>query len=102
MARAVLRVEGTEVVTSMGARFPISHARRGLALVRMVRARGVEWVRNGHTLHLGHYAVDSVDVEGNVRAGCHRVLWVDIERIAEEIERAEVVSVEGTEVDSNG
>jgi hypothetical protein len=36
----MLRVVGEEVQTSLGARFPVSHARLGLALVRRVRESG--------------------------------------------------------------
>jgi hypothetical protein len=42
-----------------GANFPITHAKRGLALVRAVVARGEGWQRNGHTFHLGHYQIES-------------------------------------------
>ena len=37
---------------------------------------------NGHTIHLGHFALDAVDGAGNVRAGCHEVAWEEIERVA--------------------
>ena len=38
----MLRVLGDEVQTSLGARFPISHARRGLAVINKVRESGQE------------------------------------------------------------
>lgn len=92
-----LRVEGNEVVSSMGARFPVSHARRGLALVKAVKASGQEWVTNGHTLHLGPYKVDRIDSDGNVKAGCHFVQWAQIERIAPMIESAMIAPTPATE-----
>jgi hypothetical protein len=82
----MLRVKGAEVETSRQARFPVEHAIRGLALVRAVRARGEAYQRNGHTLHLGHYAIDRIDANGNVTAGCHYVAYEEIERIAPELE----------------
>lgn len=82
-----LRIEGEELVTSKGARVPVSHARRGLAIVQACRARGEGYKRNGHTIHLGHYAIDEITAEGNVKAGCHRVEWAEIERIAGELGR---------------
>jgi hypothetical protein len=82
----MLRVKGAEVETSRSARFPIEHAIKGLALVRLVRARGEAYQRNGHTLHLGHYAIDRIDASGNVSAGCHYVEYAEIERIAPELE----------------
>lgn len=88
LERVYLRIEGDELVTSRGARVPVSHAKRVLAFIRACKASGTAYQRNGHTIHIGHYAVDSIDVEGNVKAGCHRVEWAEIERIAGELEQA--------------
>jgi hypothetical protein len=79
---AMLRIVGDEVVTSRGAHFPVSHAKRGLAFVRRVRESGQVYVRNGHTIHLGPYAIDRIEQDGTVKAGCHVVSWEEIERIA--------------------
>ena len=79
---AMLRIAGDEVQTSRGARFPIAHAKRGLAFVRKVRECGQAYVRNGHTIHLGRYAIDRIEPDGTVKAGCHVVSWEEIERIA--------------------
>jgi hypothetical protein len=78
----MLRIDGDEVVTSRGARFPVSHAKRALAFVRKVRESGQAYVRNGHTIHLGPYAIDGIDPDGTVKAGCHVVFWEEIESIA--------------------
>lgn len=85
----MLRIEGHEVVTSRGARFPIIHAKRGLALVRAVIARGEDWRRNGPNCRLGHYQLDWIEADGTVHAGCHIVAWDEIKRIASEIEEYE-------------
>jgi hypothetical protein len=82
----MLRIEGNEVVTSHGARFPITHAKRGLALVRAVIARGQEWRPNGESCRLGHFHIDHISPDGTVSAGCHVVTWAEIQRIAEAIE----------------
>jgi hypothetical protein len=84
-ASPMLRVVGDEVETSLGARFPVAHAIRGLAFVRAVRASGREYVRNGHTIHLGPYVIDRIETDGTVRAGCHVVRWEEIERISSEL-----------------
>lgn len=81
----LLRVFGDQVETSKGAAFPVSHAKRGLALVEAVRNGGKEWVRNGHTCHLGHYQIDRIEPNGTVHAGCHLVSYAAIERIAPEV-----------------
>jgi hypothetical protein len=83
---AMLRIENHEVVTSRGVRFPVIHAKRGLALVRAVMARGEDWTRNGQNCRLGHYHIDKIEANGIVHAGCHVVSWDEIQRVAEDIE----------------
>lgn len=82
----MLRIDGDEVVTSRGARFPVSHAKRALAFVRKIRESGQAYVRNGHTIHLGHYAIDRIEPNGTVKAGCHVVPWQEIELIAPDLD----------------
>jgi len=77
----MLRIVGNEVQTSPGARFPVSHAKRALAFIRKVRDSQKAYVRNGHTIHLGPYAIDRIEADGTVKAGCHVVSWEEIERI---------------------
>lgn len=81
----MLRVVADEVETSLGARFPRAHAIRGLAFVRAVRASGREYVSNGHAIHLGNYAIDRIEPDGTVHAGCHVVKWEEIERISSQL-----------------
>jgi integrase len=78
----MLRIDGDEVVTSRGARFPVSHAKRALAFVRKVCESRQAYVRNGHAIHLGPYTLDRIEADGTVKAGCHAVSWEEIERIA--------------------
>jgi len=78
----MLRIDGNEVVTSRGARFPVSHAKRALAFIKKLRESQKAYVRNGHTIHLGPYAIDLIEPDGTVKAGCHVVSWEEIERIA--------------------
>lgn len=89
----LLRVSGDQVETSRGAVFPLAHAKRGLALVRSVMARGEEWLSNGHTCKLGYYGIERIDADGTVHAGCHVVPWASIERIVPQIEAAAEVEV---------
>jgi hypothetical protein len=94
---AMLRIDGDEVLTSRGVRFPVSHAKRALAFVRKVREFGQAYVRNGHTIHLGAYAIDRIEPDGTVKAGCHVVSWQEIERIAPFLDST---STSATAVDS--
>ena len=87
-----LRVIGDQVETSRGAKFPITHAKRGLALVDATVARGESWQRNGHSCHLGHYQIDRIDKDGTVHAGCHVVPLKSINAVREQIVAAAVAS----------
>lgn len=94
----LLRREGGEIVTTKGARFPVEHARKAFLLVRTVRRIKEPWQRNGRTIHVGHYELDSIDAEGNVVAGCNRVEFSEIERLAIRegwIESADQLTPEG-------
>lgn len=84
----LLRVEGgqddsgaiiQEMVTSHGARVPLSDARRTYRFAMLARAKG--WHRNGEKHAIGSYQLDAVN-ENGVVAGCHRVSWAEIERFA--------------------
>lgn len=75
-----------QVETSRGARVPVSDAIRGLRFVRAIVSKGIPYQRNGHTLHLGHYAIDKIDADGTLHAGCHVIPYSEIERIASQLE----------------
>ena len=77
-----LRIAGEELQTSRGARVPLEHAVKAFRVLKRLHDKGQAYQRNGHTIHLGHFALDSLDTEGNVTAGCHTVQWAEIERVA--------------------
>jgi hypothetical protein len=77
---AYLRIEGEEVATSKGARVPLEHVLRVLPIVQRLIERGETYQRNGHTIHLGHYALDRIESDGTVWAGCHTVTKAEIQR----------------------
>lgn len=79
-------VAAGELVTSQGARVPLSHAVRVFAFVRAVRERGGPWERKaGVGPRAGHFTVDSVERDGSFRAGCHYIAWEETERLAREL-----------------
>ena len=77
-----LRIAGDELQTSRGARVPLAHAVKAFRVLKRLHDKGQAYQRNGHTIHLGHFALDSLDTEGNVTAGCHTVQWAEITRVA--------------------
>lgn len=78
-----LRVRDGEIETSRGARFPVDHALKALRIIRSVKLSGEPYRRGSshETIHVGHYSIDSIDKNGNVTVGCHRILNGEIERI---------------------
>ena len=77
-----LRVKGDELQTTRGARVPLEHAVKAFRVLKRLHDKGQAYQRNGHTIHLGQFALDSLDTEGNVTAGCHTVQWEEIARVA--------------------
>jgi hypothetical protein len=77
-----LRVKGDVLQTSMGADVPLDHAVKAFKTLKRLHAKGEAYQRNGHTIHLGHFALDAMDETGTVTAGCHKVEWGEIVRIA--------------------
>lgn len=79
-------IVGGLLETSHGADVPLIHAIKAFRFVKLVRERGETWRRNGRTIRVGHYQIDAIDA-GGFTAGCHRINWGEIERLAREIER---------------
>lgn len=82
---ALLRIKGegdeAELETSHGARVPLAHAIKAFRFVKLIRETGGHWQRNGRMIRVGHYQLDSIDPAG-FNAGCHRINWPEIERVA--------------------
>ena len=72
--------DSEQLQTSQGATFPVEHARKAFPLIKRCRDKKQSWKRNGHSIHLGHFQLDSIDRQGNLKAGCHNVTWKEIER----------------------
>lgn len=72
--------------TTHKAQFPIEHGKKAFAFIRQCKERGETWHKNGQQIRLGHFAIDSIDAKGNVKAGCHYVKWDEIERVARILE----------------
>lgn len=73
------RVEGDELVSTLGARVPVKDAKVALRFIQS--RKGAEWRENGETCHVGGYKVNSITPAGIV-AGCHRITWAEVEHVA--------------------
>ncbi len=69
-----------EMVTTRGARVPLSDAKRAFGFLSAVRRSGQQ-DRLNLPFKVGMYQIDSVSDLGIV-AGCHRITWAEIERFA--------------------
>jgi hypothetical protein len=85
---AMLRVTGDRVVTSWGAECPLEDARRVFALYLRLVGKGEVITRGGlwgDETRLGHFRLDSIDADGNVTAGCHKIYRAELERVAAQL-----------------
>ncbi len=72
------RVEGEELVSTLGARVPLDAAKVAFRFAMRKRATG--WHRNGETCPVGMYHLDAINEQGIV-AGCHRISWDELTRL---------------------
>lgn len=79
---AALRIRGDLLETSHGASVPLAHAIKAFRFVKLMRERGTEWQRNGKTIRVGHFQIDSIAANGDFVAGCHKFSWPEVERAA--------------------
>jgi len=80
-----LRIVGDEVQTTLGARVPLQAARDAYGFYRLMLADGkVPWQRKAEhrflPVNLGPFTLDSIDADGNVRAGCHNISAAELAR----------------------
>lgn len=75
-------ITGGILETSQGANVPLTAAIRAFRFIKLVRARGEGWHRNGARVPVGVFQVDSISPTGDFVAGCHRFAWQDVEALA--------------------
>ena len=78
----LLRIRGEEIETSMGAHAPIAHAKRLWPAIKNCHDTATMWQSNGHTLPVGNFKVERIEADGTLVAGCHRIPFSELARIA--------------------
>lgn len=96
-----LTIRDDKVITSQGAEAPLEHVKKALRFYES-RRRTIPnipkekqprpelaedfapWQKNGHRVPLGHFELDSIDEQGNVKAGCHRFSAAEVARFIEQ------------------
>ncbi len=79
---AAIRVHGRRLETSHGADVPLCDAVRVFRFIKLVMARGKAWRRNGETIRVGSFQVDSIEPSGAFVAGCHSFAWQEVKAAA--------------------
>jgi hypothetical protein len=77
-----LRIADGELQTSLRAQVPIAKAKQVYRILARLRKKGQTYKRNGETISVGPFALDSMDENGTVEVGCHTIEWAEIERVA--------------------
>lgn len=100
-ARGVTRdgdtITGGTLETSQGADAPLTHAIRVFRFLKQCRDTREGWRANGKRLRVGHFTVDSVTAQGDFVAGCHRIKWAEVERLADALGVADLTPQDTTE-----
>lgn len=77
-----LRLKGDIIETSQGASIPAEHARKVWPLLKRFKDLGTTYERNGHTIYLGQFPLDSFD-GAELKVGCHTIPWAEIEAMSQ-------------------
>lgn len=78
-------IDGGDLQTSQGAVVPLVHAVRAFRFLKLCHDKGEGWAANGRTLPVGHYKVSQIEPDGSFVAGCHRIGWAEVSRLAGEL-----------------
>ena len=76
--KCYLRKVGNEMETSRGVKVPWKDAVRAF---KFALRHKDGWRTNGQACPIGNYRLDSIN-ENGIIAGCHRVSWEEVERLA--------------------
>lgn len=79
-----LRIKDDEIQTTKGARIPIDHAVKFWGLIKSWHDKGVSYVKDHHSIHLGNYSVNRFENDV-LTVGCHTIPYSEIESIAHQL-----------------
>jgi hypothetical protein len=79
-----LRIKDDEIQTTRGARIPLDHAIKFWGLIKSWHEKGIQYVKDHHSINLGHYTVNKFDGQ-TLTVGCHSIPYSEIESIAHQL-----------------
>lgn len=83
LERTLLRVNGDQIETSRHAYVPVEHAKRLWPHILKAKTEGV--APKLLNSHIGHYSVNEITKDGDIRVGCHFIEYREIELIARQL-----------------
>jgi hypothetical protein len=81
----LLRLDGDTIKTSRNATMPAKFAKNIWQMVKHCKSEKVSFVPNGKTLHAGHFQVNEIDINGDLRAGCHSIKYGVLKNMARQL-----------------
>lgn len=79
-----LRIKEDQIETTKGARIPLEHAVKFWGLIKSWHEKGVSYVKDHHSIHLGNYSVNRFENDV-LTVGCHSIPYSEIESIAHQL-----------------
>lgn len=79
-----LRIKEDQIETTKGARIPVDHAVKFWGLIKSWHEKGVSYVKDHHSIHLGNYSVNRFENDV-LTVGCHTIPYSEIESIAHQL-----------------
>lgn len=80
-----LRIKEDQIETTKGARIPVDHAVKFWGLIKSWHEKGVSYVKDHHSIHLGNYSVNRFEND-ILTVGCHSIPYSEIENIAHQLQ----------------
>jgi len=68
--------------TSQGADVPSKFLKPIWRQVKNCIKTKTNWKPNGHALNVGHFSIDSINKNGDLKAGCHNIKFAEVERMS--------------------
>jgi hypothetical protein len=79
-----LRIKDDVIETSRGAKIPLEHAVKFWGLINSWHQKGITYVKDHHSIHLGNYCVNRFENDV-LTVGCHQIPYSEIQNIANQL-----------------
>lgn len=84
--KVYLRIKDSKVQTSMGANVPVDRAKQLWPLILHSYKNQYHWIENGENFKIGHYRINQILPNGDVKAGCHYITFDVLLDMAKQLE----------------